>query len=365
MKVSVIISFCAPGVLALATDFKRLMKSYLELAKIRLTSMVLVTTAVGFVVGSSGMSSMQGHWLTLLWTILGTGLAAAGAAAMNQLLEIDRDATMRRTCRRPLPTGSVTRLQALLFAVVTAGGGVMMLNELVNPLTACLGLANVVIYALVYTPLKPRTTLNTLVGAICGALPPMMGWTAATNSLSMGAWLLGLILFLWQVPHFLALAWLYREEYAKAGFRMLPVIDPTGRMTCQMIVLYSLAMLPLGLVVAMCGLAGSLFAAVSVVLGMGFFVLTLKLRAEKSAQNALASFPGQPALLAISDAVFGDRCNATKERNDRRRNSDHENRSARYVERCCVACPPFDAKAFRDCRHWQCGRRNGNRRVAI
>jgi len=132
-------------------------------------------------------------------------------------------------------------------------------------------------------------------------LPPMMGWTGATNSLSMGAYLLGLILFLWQVPHFLSLAWLYRDEYAKAGFRMLPVVDPTGRMTCKMIVLYSLAMLPLGLVVATAGLAGYLFAAVSIVLGMGFFLLTLKLHADKSPQNArrvfLASLLYLPALM--------------------------------------------------------------------
>jgi protoheme IX farnesyltransferase len=277
------------------------MKPYLELAKIRLTAMVLVTTAVGFIVGASGPMNMRGRWLGLFWTILGTGLAAAGAAAMNQLLEIHRDATMRRTCRRPLPTGVVTRWQALLFALASAGVGVIMLNELVNPLTALLGLANVVIYALIYTPLKPKTTLNTLVGAICGALPPMMGWTAAANSLSLGALLMGLILFLWQVPHFLALAWLYRDEYAKAGFRMLPVVDPTGRMTCLMIVLYSLALLPLGLVVAMSGVAGYLFAAVSLVLGMAFFVLTLKLYADKSPQNArrvfLASLVYLPALM--------------------------------------------------------------------
>ena len=197
-------------------------KPYLELAKIRLTAMVLVTTAVGFILGSPGPVAYG----RLFWTILGTGLAAAGASTMNQLLEIRRDALMRRTRNRPLPAGQVSPLAALVFALGTSAAGVGILNELVNPLTALLGLANIVIYSLVYTPLKPRTSLCTLVGAICGALPPIMGWTGAANSISLGAVLLGTILFLWQIPHFLSLVWVCRDDYAKAGFRMLPLIDP-------------------------------------------------------------------------------------------------------------------------------------------
>jgi protoheme IX farnesyltransferase len=274
-----------------------LIKSYLELSKIRLTAMVLITAAVGFVLGSPGPLDFA----RLGWTILGTGLAAAGASAFNQLLEIRRDAEMQRTRGRPLPSGQVSPLHALLFAVVTSLAGVAILNEQVNPLTALLGLANVVIYAIIYTPLKARTSLCTLVGAVCGALPPIMGWTAASGEIGVGGLLLGTILFLWQIPHFLALAWLLRDDYAKAGFRMLPLIDPLGHLTCLMIVLYSLALLPMGLAITVTGQAGYLFGAASLALGLGFFLLTLKLRRMKTARNArrvfLASLVYLPLLM--------------------------------------------------------------------
>jgi protoheme IX farnesyltransferase len=274
-----------------------LLKSYLELSKIRLTGMVLITAAVGFVLGSPGPLDFA----RLGWTILGTGLAAAGASAFNQLLEIRRDAVMRRTRGRPLPSGQISALHGLLFAMVASLAGVGVLNELVNPLTAFLGLANIVIYAMIYTPLKPRTSLSTLVGAVCGALPPIMGWTAASGEIGLGAVLLGMILFLWQIPHFLALAWMLRDDYAKAGFRMLPLIDPLGHLTCLMIVLYSLALLPMGLAVTVTGQAGYLFGAASLALGLGFFLLALKLRRIKTARNArrvfLASLVYLPLLM--------------------------------------------------------------------
>jgi protoheme IX farnesyltransferase len=274
-------------------------KPYLELAKIRLTAMVLITTAVGFVLGST-RSLDYGR---LFWTILGTGLAAAGASTLNQLLEIRRDAMMRRTCGRPLPARQVSLFQAMAFALATSAVGVGILNELVNPLTAVLGLANIVIYALIYTPLKVRTSLCTLVGAICGALPPIMGWTGAAGDVSVGALLLGTILFLWQIPHFLALVWICRDDYAKAGFRMLPLIDPRGHLTCLMIVLYSLALLPLGLAMTFAGLAGYLFGAISLLLGLGLFLLAVELRRVKTPQNArrvfLASLVYLPLLMLL------------------------------------------------------------------
>ena len=197
-------------------------------------------------------------------------------------------------------------LQALAFALGTSAAGVGILNELVNPLTALLGLANIVIYSLVYTPLKPRTSLCTLVGAICGALPPIMGWTGAGNSISLGAMLLGTILFLWQIPHFLSLVWVCRDDYAKAGFRMLPLIDPGGHLTCLMIVLYSLALLPLGLAVTFAGLAGYLFAAVSLLLGLGLFLLAVQLPREDAAERP-PGLPRQSRLSAAVDAVHGSR----------------------------------------------------------
>ena len=187
----------------------------------------------------------------------------------------------------------------MAFALVTSAAGVGILNELVNPLTALLGLANIVIYSLVYTPLKPRTSLCTLVGAICGALPPIMGWTGAGNSNWLGAVLLGTILFLWQIPHFLSLVWVCRDDYAKAGFRMLPLIDPGGHLTCLMIVLYSLALLPLGLAVTFAGLAGYLFAAVSLLLGLGLFLLAVQLRRAKTPRNARRVFLASLAYLPL------------------------------------------------------------------
>ena len=241
---------------------------YTELFKVRLMAMVLVTTAAGYLLAAGSPL----HWTGLGLTLLGTGFAAGGTAALNQLLEIERDAKMRRTCHRPLPSGRISRSQALVLGVGMAMVGLGILNEFVNPLTAAIGVANVAIYLAVYTPLKTRSALNTLIGAICGAMPPVMGWTGTAGHVGLGAVLLAVVLFFWQIPHFLSLAWLYRDDYAGAGYRMLPVIDPTGRLTCLMIVVYSLALLPLGLVLTLCGVAGYLFGAVSLLLGFGLFV---------------------------------------------------------------------------------------------
>jgi protoheme IX farnesyltransferase len=298
-----------------------LVKHYLQLAKIRVTAMVLATTAVGYVLGSSGEKGVgsllceapfgpfrqkapdpffAGLWLTLL----GTGLAVVGAAAFNQLLEIDRDAKMRRTRNRPLPAGAISRTHAFLFALVATAAGLGILNEFVNPLTSLLGLANVLLYTLVYTPLKPRTSLSTLVGAVCGALPPVMGWTGAADSLSIDAALLGLILFVWQIPHFLSFVWLYREEYANAGYRMLPVTDPDGRLTCLMILLYSLALMPLGLVATFQGMSGYLFAAGSLGLGLALFLLAVRLRVSRTERNARQMFRASIAYLPLLLALL-------------------------------------------------------------
>jgi heme o synthase len=274
-------------------------RHYLQLAKAPITAMVLVTTAVGYVLASAEAI----HWAGLGWTLLGTGLAAAGAATLNQVLETDRDAKMRRTCGRPLPAGLISRWHAFGFGMITVAVGVEVLNRFVNPLTALLGLANVLIYVLIYTPLKPRTSLNTLVGSICGALPPVMGWTGAANNISIEPLLLGGILFLWQVPHSLSFVWLYRDDYAKAGYRMLPVVDPTGRFTCLAILLYWLALMPLGLVITFRGMAGCLFAAASLLMGLALFLLSLQLRAAKTEHNArrmfFASIAYLPLLLAM------------------------------------------------------------------
>ena len=213
-------------------------RHYLELAKLRVSGMVLVTTAVGYVLGSDGSI----RWPGLALVVAGTGLAVVGAAAINQLLEIDRDAKMRRTRNRPLPAGRVSRTGAFAFGMGTIAAGLGLLNQWVSPLCCLLALVDVLLYVLVYTPLKTRTSLNTLVGSVCGALPPAIGWAAAAGGLKLDAALLPGILLLWQVPHSLSFVWLYRDDYAAAGYRMLPVLDLPGRLTCLAIILWWLAL---------------------------------------------------------------------------------------------------------------------------
>jgi heme o synthase len=260
--------------------------NYLELCKFRLIAMVLATTAVGFILATGRPASWAGFWLTLI----GTGLTAGGAGAMNQVLEVEQDAKMLRTCRRPLPAGRLSRMRAFIFSVLLILSGLGVLNEFVNPLTALLGLANVLIYVAIYTPLKRRTSLCTLIGSICGALPPIMGSTGAIGRISLGAVMLAFILFFWQVPHFLSLAWLYRGDYEKAGYRILPVIDSSNSLTSLAIVTYCLALTPMGLVATLCGSSGYLFAAASLALGFGLFLLALNLQTAKNRLSARRVF---------------------------------------------------------------------------
>ncbi len=277
----------------------RAVRAYPELAKIRLASLVTVTAAVGFVMAAPGPV----HLWTLFATALGTLLAAAGAMALNELLEVREDARMRRTMHRPLPAGTITPRHALVFGVGVAAAGLGELALFANAVTALLGLTVVVIYTLVYTPLKRRSPLCTLAGAVCGAIPPMMGWTATGAALSFGAWLLAGALFLWQIPHFLALAWLYREDYARGGFRMLPVVDPSGRSTGGVAVLYSLALVPVGVLAALGGMTGWRFAAAALVLGAALVALSALLAARRTEAVArrlfLATLAYLPLLLGV------------------------------------------------------------------
>lgn len=275
------------------------LRAYPELTKIRLTGLVVATTAVGFLMAGGGRQEVS----RLAWTVLGTALAAAGAMALNQVMEVGRDARMERTRHRPLPAGVLTARHALAFGVVVAGAGLAILAAEANTLTAVLGLTVVLVYTLVYTPLKPRSPLCTLAGAVCGAIPPMMGWTATGTPLGFGAWLLAGVLFLWQIPHFLALAWLYRDDYARGGFRMLSVVDASGRSTGQAAVLYSMALLPVGVLAALGGMTGWGFAAGSFVLTGGLVALALALAAKKSDAVArrlfLATLIYLPLLLGL------------------------------------------------------------------
>ncbi len=273
--------------------------AYLELAKARLIGLILMTTAAGFLLASEGLIV----WARLGWTLIGTALAAAGANGLNQCMEADRDARMRRSCRRPLPSGRLSRCDALVFALGTAIAGPLVLAVLVDLLTAALALTSQLVYLSLYTPLKTRTPLSTLVGAVCGAIPPMMGWTAACGRLGPGAWILGAILFFWQVPHFLSLAWAYRDDYARGGFRILPVLDRSGQVTGQVIVLYSLTLVPLGLAATLAGISGGVYAVGSLLLGGVLVALAVRLyqrcRIADARRLFLASVMYLAALLGL------------------------------------------------------------------
>lgn len=270
-----------------------------ELTKARLSGLVVVTTAAGFVLGS-GRSL---DWVTFLWVVAGTFMAAGSANAMNQVMERYRDAHMHRTRSRPLPDGRVRVAAAALFGVSLGVAGVAILAVFVGWLVALLGLANILIYLLLYTPLKTRTSVNTLVGAICGAIPPMMGWAAATGGLEAGAWILGAMLFVWQVPHFLALAWLYRRDYRRGGYRMLPQIDPAGRLTGEASVLFSLSLLAASLCLAVAHLTGVLYLVAALLLGLWMVDLSRRWAADMNDARArhlfLASIVYLPVLLGV------------------------------------------------------------------
>ncbi len=270
----------------------------LELSKARLSALVLLTTLVGYMLAGSDASLAN-----VLATLVGTALAAFGANALNQCIEADRDARMNRTRRRPLPSGRLSPRWAWSYALSVAAAGPLLLAAAVGPLPAALAALCELIYVFAYTPLKVRTPLNTLVGAVCGAIPPMIGWSAATGRLELGAWVLAAILFCWQIPHFLALAWLYRDDYRAGGFRMLPEVDPAGRLTGGAALLYSLGLLAVSLLLHPLGIVGPLYVAGATLLGLlliGGSVWLWMQRTHTSARRLfLASVIYLPLLLAL------------------------------------------------------------------
>lgn len=282
-----------------ATPMRGVLGLLAELTKARLTALVLITTLTGFFVAGTGMT----NWLTGLHVLLGTGLVAAGAAALNEWWERDLDLLMERTAHRPLPSGEIEPWFALAFGLTTALTGLAYLAALVNGLTAWLGGLALVSYVLVYTPLKRLTVWNTVVGAVPGALPPLMGWTAARGELGIGGLALFGILFFWQIPHFMAIAWLYREDYARAGYRMLPVVAPHGRATGWAALGTTLPLLGISLVPVGVGIAGPLYGAGATVLGVGFLAMAAQftIRMERSQARLVffASILYLPLLLGL------------------------------------------------------------------
>ena len=279
---------------------KDTVKAYWELTKPRLTAMVIVTTWLGYVLGTK--QNDVTHSSFYFWnTLIGSWLVACGAAVFNQVMERSLDARMHRTEKRPLPSGRLSLLGAWTLGVHLTVIGLLELYWGVNGLTAFLALLTWATYLWAYTPLKTRTALSTLVGAIPGAIPPMMGWTAATGRVTPEAWVLFAILFMWQLPHFLAIAWMFRDDYARAGFPMLPVVDTEGVLTSRMILLYSAVLIPVTLLPTHFGMAGLAYAISALALGIGFFACGAWVAIERSTFSArrlmLASVIYLPLLL--------------------------------------------------------------------
>jgi heme o synthase len=271
---------------------------FLELTKPRITTLVLVTAAAGYAVGA-GQGLDPAVFLAML---AGTAMVAGGASALNQYAEREADARMERTRRRPLPSGRVSPPEALAFGLASSAAGLALLAA-VNPLTAVLGAAALASYVLLYTPLKRLTSLCTVVGAVPGAIPPMMGWAAARGSLGLGAWTLFAVLFLWQLPHFLAIGWIYREDYARGGFPMLPVMDADGRSTGRQMMIYSAALLPVTLLAGAAASTGAGYLWSALALGLLFFASSAGFAKTRSLGAArllfLVSVVYLPALLGL------------------------------------------------------------------
>jgi len=271
---------------------------FADLVKARLTALVLLTTFVGFYLGEAG----GGNYLLMFHALFGTALVASGAAALNQLLERDYDAKMRRTASRPLPSGRLQPATVAIFGGICSVAGLIYLATLVNLLTSVVGAVTSISYLFIYTPLKRVTWVNTLVGAIPGALPPLMGWTAARNELSGEGWTLFALLAFWQIPHFMAIAWLYREEYAKAGFIMLPNVDADGSRTAQHAVGNTLALFIVSLCPFLLKMNGPVYLVTAMLLSAGYFWFAVRFARQltplRARQLFLASIIYLPLLLA-------------------------------------------------------------------
>jgi protoheme IX farnesyltransferase len=258
------------------------LSAYLELTKPRITFLIVLTSAAGFCLASRGNL----NYLVFSNAMIGIALLSSGIATLNQFIERDLDGLMRRTADRPLPSGRLLPWEALFFGAALTVGAEIYLLVLVNPLTAVLGLTVIAGYLFAYTPLKTRTSLSTMVGAFPGAVPPLIGWTAARGDISLEAWVLFAILFLWQFPHFLAIAWMYREDYGRAGILMLPVVEPEGRVTGQQIVVYTVMLLPVSLLPTLLGLSGRIYFYGACVLGLLFLCSSIRAAVSKSRQSA-------------------------------------------------------------------------------
>jgi heme o synthase len=270
-------------------------RDFVSLAKPRLNLLVVASTLAGYAMAGG---ETLGVW-RVAGLLLGTGLVAGGASAFNQVMERDLDALMRRTRTRPLPDQRLQPIEGLLFGAVVTLVGLLTIVASANVLAAVVALATLLSYVAVYTPLKRRSSFSTVIGAIPGALPPIIGWAAAEGALPPQAWTLFGIMFLWQLPHFLAIAWMYREDYARAGFPMLPVLEPDGRSTGRQAVLYAAALLPLSLVPTLMRMTGEIYFAGALVLSLAFLVLTIRFARTRAPRETRQVFFGSIIYLPL------------------------------------------------------------------
>ncbi|MCA9323029.1 MAG: heme o synthase [Planctomycetes bacterium] len=268
---------------------------YFLMTKPRAMAVVLVTAAAGYLL------AIRGSWdfAILVHLLLGAGLSGGGSIVLNQYLERDHDRHMLRTRLRPLPSGLISPRAALIYGIVLSVVGTAWLAVFVNGITSILGGLCVVSYVLLYTPLKRVTTLNTAVGAVPGAIPPMMGWTAVTGAIDLEAWVLFLILFIWQFPHFLAIGWLYRDDYARAGYTMLAGRDPDGRVTARQMVLNASCLMVVSLLPVSISMAGPHYGTGAVMLGIALLVLCLMFRVHRSTAMARLVLKGSVVHIAL------------------------------------------------------------------
>ena len=276
-----------------------MIRAYLDLTKPRITWLILMSTAIGYFFGHSG----AWQFWSILHTLLGTALIASGTAALNQWYEDDADAKMRRTKDRPIPSGRLTRRQALVFGTLLSIAGFAELCLGLNVLTGLLGLFTLISYLFLYTPLKRKSWHATTVGAFPGAMPPLIGYAAAAGTLNTEAWVLYAILFFWQFPHFYAIAWMYRDDYGRAGIRMLPVVEPDGASTARQIILFLGILIPVSLLPVFLSMTGNLYLVGAVMFGGYFLYYGIRIAREKTAVAAravlLASVIYLPALYGL------------------------------------------------------------------
>ena len=275
--------------------FASITRDYLELSKSRIVMMVLITTAAGYF-----FAAPRVDWALLLNALIGTALVAAGTNALNQYVEREHDAKMRRTRLRPLPDGRITPRAALLFSISISIIGTVYLGLAVNWLTAALGALTLLTYIFIYTPLKRVSTICTIIGAVPGAIPPLMGWTAATGSLGTGGWIVFAILFFWQLPHFMAISWMYRDDYARGGFAMLAVQDDEGRITARHAVFYSFALLTVSVLPPLFGLATYVYLVGAIAAGGALTVASFFFLADRSPRSARRLFMASNIYLIVA-----------------------------------------------------------------